>query len=232
MTLGRMLRPVLVCLSVSGAGLATASCGMVDDPHRFETMAAHVADIDLGDGGPRASAAPVRTAAEQGLRPALAPSGRPAGLQVEVMDPHALWDARDNDLRGVVTAAAKEAAPRLIEAAAPRIVAAAETEVRARLAQPLSQAQGLRPAIHRPTPQTRATIQLGAYSSEAAARSAWATVKDGAARQALGGLSPIFERVSVNGRSLTRLKVAAPADAATAICRAARVSDPWCARRT
>ena len=66
---------------------------------------------------------------------------------------------------------------------------------------------------------------------EAAARSAWTTVKAGAAGHALTGLSPVFERVTVNGRALTRLKVAAPTTAAVAICRAAQVNDPWCARQ-
>ena len=85
MTPSLLIRPVLACL----AAATLSACGMVDaDPHRFENMAEAVAAIPLDE--PR-EAAPVdavaaRTAAEAGLRPA---------LKVEVMDPHALWDARD-----------------------------------------------------------------------------------------------------------------------------------------
>ena len=56
-----------------------------------------------------------------------------------------------------------------------------------------------------------------------------ADLGDGAARAALDGLSPRFEPVTVNGRELVRLKVGAPADTAAEICRAAQISDPWCA---
>ena len=78
MTSGRMLRPALVCLfALSGSG-----CSMVEgDPHRFEKLAQGIADIPVD--GPRGKS---RTAAEAGLRPA---------MRVEVLDPHALWDARD-----------------------------------------------------------------------------------------------------------------------------------------
>ena len=82
MTPSLILRPVLACL----AAAALSACGMIDsDPHRFESMAEAVAAIPLDDEG---GAAP----AEAGLRPA---------LKVEVMDPHALWDARDGGLRGL-----------------------------------------------------------------------------------------------------------------------------------
>lgn len=226
MTFSAVFRPVLVCL----VGLTTASCGMVDgDPHRFESLANRVAEIPL-DGAAPANPAPVRTAAESGLRPADL-SARPGGLRVEVMDPHDLWDARDAGLRGAI----ERAAPALVEAATPVVAEAVIQRVSPRVAE----AAPMRPAIARPSVTRaatssglRTTIQLGAYSSEAAARSAWATVSAGAARSALKGLSPVFEAVQVNGRPFTRLKVAAPARAAVAICRAAEVTDPWCARRT
>lgn len=207
----------------------TSSCGMVEgDPHRFEGLAQHVADIRL-DGSTDApmSDRPVRTAAEAGLRPAIASGdGR---LKVEVMDPHDLWDARDAGLRGTI----HQVSTRAVEAAAPMVAEAVVQRVSTRM----SEAPPMRPVIvsssgARTAIQPRTTIQLGAYSSAEAARAAWTTVSSGAARGALKGLSPVFEAVQVNGRPFTRLKVAAPATAAAAICRAAEVSDPWCARRT
>lgn len=217
MTFTSAIRPVLVCL----LGLSTGSCGMIEaDPHRFERLARQVAAIPL-DGG-AAEGAPVRTATEAGLRPA-----HPAALRVEVLDPHDLWDAREAGLRGAI----ERAAPAMIEAAAPVVAGAVVQQVSARIAE----AAPLRPAIARTSASTasraRTTIQLGAFSSEAAARAAWARVRGGAARRALAGLSPVFETVQVNGRPFTRLKVAAPVGTAAAICRAAEVTDPWCARR-
>jgi hypothetical protein len=196
---------------MGAAMLSLGACGMVEgDPDRFETMAQRVADIRLS---PRASqdapAAPA-TAAEAGLRPA---------LRVEVLDPHALWDARDGGLRGVIEAAA----PAVAEAAAPAIVQAASDQVSRAVS------QNLRPAVAAPAVRQGAVIQLGAFSSEASAREAWTRFSTGEARAALSGLSPRFEPVTVNGRQLVRLKVGAPAAAAAEICRAARVSDPWCA---
>jgi len=216
------------------------------DPHRFEGLAERIADIPLdGHAQPAGLATPttskVRTArADDGLRPAL-----PSALRVEVMDPHDLWDARDGllpatnadapgapasngGLRGMV----ERNSARMAEAATPAVARAAVQQVSDRVA---AGASAMRPAMARPVAAPAAltshtVIQLGAYSTEAGARSAWTTVKAGAARHALAGLSPMFEAVEVNGRTLTRLKVAAPVAAATTICRAAQVADPWCAR--
>ena len=52
----------------------------------------------------------------------------------------------------------------------------------------------------------------------------------GDAAWALDGLSPVYEGVEVGGRRLTRLKVAAPAAGAAAVCAAAGIDDPWCNR--
>lgn len=215
MTSSRMLRPVLVC----AAALTTASCGLIDNPNRFETMAQHVADIPLDS----SAAASVRTAAQQGLRPAVS-----RNLKVEVMDPHELWDARDADL----AAAAARINSAGVREAAPTLAQGMVQQAAIRAARP----DGLRPAVARTEPQvapSRAmtTIQLGAYSTPEGARAAWSGVSRGTAKAALRGLSPIFETVQVNGRPFTRLKVSAPSAAAAAICRAAEVSDPWCARR-
>jgi hypothetical protein len=214
MTPSLIIRPVVVIVSA----VALNACGMIDsDPHRFENLANSVAAIDVG--GKSAAAAPPRSAAEAGLRPA---------LRVEVMDPHALWDARDG-LEGAV----ERAAPQLVAAAAPAVADAVVQQVSARIDAASSRA-GLRPALpaSRPTaPRTnRGLVQLGAYSSETAARSAWSRLKSGEAAWALNGLSPVYEGVEVGGRRLTRLKVTAPAAGAAAVCAAAGIDDPWCNR--
>ena len=196
------------------------------DPNRFENMAQAVADIPL-DGGPR----PVRTADETGLRPALLVSAAdvasPGALRVEVMDPHDLWDARDAGLRGAV----ERVAPAMIQAAAPVVAEAVVQQVSDRLAVPGSAPAIVRTAAipDRVATAARTTLQLGAFSSPAAARSAWSRIA--ASGQTVSGLSPLFEAVEVDGRSLTRLKVIAPADAARAVCRAADAAQLGCLRR-
>ncbi len=209
MSSGIALRPVLAGL----AGLLVSACGGFDsDPHRFENFAEQVAAIPV-DGRPAAVPTPP-TAAEAGLRPVHA-SDAPA-LQVVVMEPHDMWDARDG-LRGMIDSAA----PAIVEAAAPAVMQAAVDRVKA------APAEALRPAIQAAS-DAGTTIQLGAFSTRAAAEAAWARVSDGAAR----GLTPRFEPVRVNGRDFTRLKVGSvPVASAEALCRAAQVSDPWCAAR-
>lgn len=215
MTPSLIIRPVVLLVSA----VALNACGMVDsDPNRFENLANSVAAIDVV-GRSAAVASPARTATDAGLRPA---------LRVEVMDPHALWDARDG-LEGAV----ERAAPQLVAAAAPAVADAVVQQVSTRIDAASSRA-GLRPALStsRPAAQraNRGLVQLGAYSSEAAARSAWARLKSGEAAWALNGLSPVYEGVEVGGRRLTRLKVAAPAAGAAAVCAAAGIDDPWCNR--
>ncbi len=215
MQFSSLIRPVLACVLASSA----SACGMVDsDPNRFENMASWVADIPVSMDRPgEAQAQPVRTAGEIGLRSARAP------LKVEVMDPHELWDARD----GMVQDAVSRAAPAMIEAAAPVVVEAAAREVRARIAPRASEQRGMRPAVARPSGRL---VQLGAFASQDAARSAWARLKSGQAARYLADVQPVYEAVQVNGRNLVRLKVAAPAAGAAAVCAAARINDPWCAR--
>ena len=207
MTPSLLLRPVLAC----AAAASLSACGMIDsDPHRFEAMAESVAAIPL-DG--EAGAATARTQAETGLRPA---------LRVQVMDPHALWDARDGGLGRM----AGDPAPRLVAAMAPSTAEAVVQTVSARLDSAAAKA-GLRPAQPQrpkaPSGANAALVQIGAYSSEAAARAAWA-------RLDLDDLTPVFEAVEVDGRRLTRLKVRAPASGAAAVCAAAGIDDPWCHR--
>lgn len=215
MQFSSLIRPVLV----SVAALSASACGMVDaDPNRFENLAGYVADIPVSMERPGETAPkPIRTAAETGLRGARAP------LKVEVMDPHDLWDARDH----VVQDAVVRAAPAVIEAAAPMVVEAATREVQARVRP--SEQRGLRPAVHRASAGGR-LVQLGAFASEDAARGAWTRIKSGQAARYLADVQPVYEAVRVNGRNLVRLKVAAPAAGAAAVCAAARINDPWCTR--
>lgn len=215
MTPSLLIRPVLACLAAG----ALSACGMVEaDPHRFENMAEAVAAIPLDGQAPSSAApAPVRAAAghaaaDAGLRPA---------LQVQVMDPHALWDARDGGLRGM----AEEQGQRLAAAAAPAVADAVVRDVSTRIDRAAARA-GLRPARAPAAAAPHAAgklVQIGAYSSEAAARAAWA-------RLDLEGLTPVYEAVEVGGRRLTRLKVNAPATGAAAVCAAAGIDDPWCHR--
>lgn len=215
MTPSRSLRPVLLVL----AGFATSSCGMVEsDPNRFETMAQAVADIPL-DGEPPS----VKTAAEMGLRPAMVSGGEiasPGALRVEVMDPHDLWDARDAGLRGAV----EQAAPAMMEAAAPVVAQAVLQHVTDRMPD-----VGAITTSVRPTRNAVETLQLGAFSSPEAARAAWRRIS--AAGSPIAALTPAFEAVEVDGRTLTRLKVVAGADAARAVCRAADAAALGCLRR-
>ena len=218
MTPSLLIRPVLAC----AAAAALSGCGMVDaDPHRFESMAEAVAAIPL-DGQAKASPARtqvVRTAAEAGLRPA---------LRVQVMDPHALWDARDGGLRGM----AEEQGQRFAAAAAPVMAEAMVRNVSARIDSAVGQT-GLRPAKAAPAmtaARAGGLVQIGAYSSKAAAEAAWSRLASGGAAWAVDGLTPVFESVEVGGRQLTRLKVRAPAAGAAAVCAAAGIDDPWCHR--
>lgn len=206
-------RPVLALLLAMGL----TACGVVEsDPNRFENLAEQVAAIPLDGSTPTR---PVGTAAarsdDRGLRPA---------LRVEVMDPHALWDARDGGLGGVVQAATSRAAA----AAAPAVVDGVVAEVRGRV-DSVVRRPALRPAL-RVIEAERPLVQLGAYSTESAARAAWSRLQTGPAAEALQGLTPVLEPVEVGGRRLVRLKTPAPAAGAAALCAAAGVDDPWCRR--
>lgn len=196
-----VLRSLIRPVLVVLAGSALSACGAVEsDPARFENLARMVSDVPVSLERP-GEVKPPRSAAEIGLRKA-------EPLRVQVLDPHDLWDARDG------------LAPAVVKAATPVLAEAAVDEVKRRTAD-------LRPA----TLPTRAggtrLVQLGAFSSRAGAEAAWAKLKG---QDALSGLTPRFEPVTVGGRQLVRLKVSAPAEAASAICAAARVDGPWCAR--
>ena len=178
------------------------------DPHRFEKLAQGIADIPVDGRRPG-----LHTAAEDGLRPA---------VRVEVLDPHDFWDARD----GMMQEAVDRAAPTMIETAAPVVVQAVVERAGMRLASATGRSDALRPALN-PAEKHR-TIQLGAYSSERAARDAWRGLTGGDAQAILSDLQPRYEPAEVNGRSLVRLKVPVPADRISALCRSTQIEAPWC----
>ena len=222
MTPAEATRPVLIALACA-SGLAVAGCGAVDrNPHRFSAMAENVAAIDI----PLKPDSPHRAVEQAGLRPA-----RFTPVKVAVMDPHAMWDARDVQAgirhevedTGLRDAVIRVTQP-VVQAAAPAVAKAVADEAVARIQAPI-----LRPASLSAPTQGR-TIQLGAYSSPAGAQQAWARLR---AKSDLSGLSPVFEEVQVNGRSLTRLKVGpVSTETAAAVCRSADVADAWCARNS
>ncbi|MBB5745404.1 hypothetical protein [Brevundimonas variabilis] len=201
-----MLRPALVCLlALSGTG-----CTMVEgDPHRFEKLAQGIADIPVDGRGSLQ-----RSSAEAGLRPA---------VRVELLDPHDLWDARD----GFIEETVNRAAPAVVETAAPIVVKAVTERAGASLFDDAGRTDGLRSAL---IPENRhRTIQLGAYSSESAARAAWRGFSSGEASHVLEDLQPRYEQAQVSGRALVRLKVSAPVDRVGDICQSTRIDAPWCA---
>lgn len=203
MKLPVIARPALASLlALMGAG-----CGFVeDDPNRFEALAQKVANIRVSVDDPVAEV--------RGLRPGRhAQRAEAPHLRLEVMDAHAFLEARDGPLNGMI----EKAAPAIVQAAAPVVAEAVVREVTT---------AALRPAEPSAADRVRRMIQIGAYSSEQAARSAWDRLSSATA---FSGLAPRYETASVNGRTLTRLKVAVPAAAAAGVCRAAGVTDPWCA---
>lgn len=217
MTPARATRPVLIALT-----LALAGCGAVEgDRQSFQAMAERVAAIDIPL-DPKAigpGAASRQTAQAQGLRPA-----KFSPVHVAVLTPHQMWDARDVLSRGGSLALAEDKSEDGLRAAAPVVARAMVEQAVARTEAPM-----LRPAVVDMPPRAEGRmVQLGAYSSRAGAQAAWAQLK---ARASLSNLSPVFEGVEVNGRSLTRLKVGPiPVEAASALCAAAQVADPWCRR--
>ena len=224
------VRPVLapvLCLSLA-CGLA--GCGELDEPVRFQTLAERVAAIPV-DGNPDYRAYP-QSAVDAGLRSAQAP------LEVAVMEPHDMWDARDRMVDATVA--------RTVPAMAPIVAQAASQEIRRQVNGAMRPQRSLQPGRLTPDAEARlpplrpaesvltrsrsSLVQLGAYSSHSAAQAAWSRLSQGNARSVLANREPVFEPIEVNGRQLVRLKVRAPAGTAQQICAAARISDAWCHR--
>ena len=120
----------------------------------------------------------------------------------------------------------EKAAPAIVEAAAPVFAQAVADQVETRIADVRARADNLRPALA--AEDERRTLQLGAYSTQAAARLAWRDLSSGSAQSVLSDLQPRFEQAEVNGRSVVRLKVSTPSDRIDALCRTTRIDAPWC----
>lgn len=202
MTPAEATRPVLILIALSLSG-----CGAVDaDPHRFQALGEQVAALDIPLKAPHRGQTPQAAPSEihgSGLRP-----GKFSPVTVSVMSPVEMWDARDAQAQGLRDALKPMRQPAPL-ASQPTAVGDAGPRLRPVVAHAASR-----------------SVQLGAYSSEAAARAAWGRLE---ARADLAHLSPAYETVRVGDRLLTRLKVGPiSADQAANLCQAAQVSDPWC----
>lgn len=224
MPMQNAIRPVLTpaVLLIAAAGLS--GCGRLDEPVRFETLAERIAAIPVD------TEANYRTypqsAEEAGLRPASAP------LRVTVMEPHAMWDARDAMMGGAVDRVGPAIGPMAAEIARHQVQRQVGAAMQ-RASQPMTPVQqgtSLRPAGSVLQNQASQWVQLGAFSSQSAAQAAWSRLANGNARVVLQGMAPTFEAVEVEGRELVRLKVRAPTASARQICVAAQISDQWCHR--
>lgn len=207
MTPVRATRPVSIAAALT-LSLVLCGCGAgVEGEGGFEALADHVAAIDV-------PLKPVSSVDE----PATAVKARSGGfspVQVAVMDPHDMWDARDAQ-SGLRVMTARVVEP-VVESAAPVVMKAAAERATARLRGPEA-----------PSAPEGPLVQLGAYASEAAARQAWVRLSRD---PALGALTPRFETVTVGERTLIRLKVGATGGASSVeVCRAAGIDDPWCRR--
>ncbi|WP_312599510.1 SPOR domain-containing protein [Brevundimonas sp.] len=230
MTPAEATRPVLIAPALIAAvvgAAALAGCGAANgDPHRFGAFADQVAAVDVpltpGGGLPAPRA---RSAEAAGLRPV-----RFSAMKVAVMDPHAMWDARDDQAgvrRVAEDASLRDAVIRVVQ---PTVAVPVREAGGAKPAPEPERASLMHDAGLRRSTSSGRTIQLGAYSSPDAARQAWARLKTSAD---LAALTPVFESVQVQGRTLTRLKVGpVPGEAAASVCRAAAVADAWCARNS
>lgn len=232
MTFRRSLRPALAVLS----GILVASCSAVEEEaFSFEALAHEVASIPVGGAADTSRAYPsLPSSRELGLRPAMhLDPERPGSLVVEVLDPHALWDARDG-LRRSVTSMPETLLPQGDEAIRRRQdgLRPAAATVPAPAPAPVSVPLPAPAPAQVPSRASPATIQLGAFSSDAAARAAWNRVSTGPAAEALAGLEPDFVSVRINGKSMVRLRISAPSARAYVICRAADIIDPWCVKAT
>lgn len=206
MTFRIPIRPALA----TGLCAALSACGGAEaDPNRFENMAETVAAIPV-DGAPAKHASVVATP-----------------VSVEVMSPHALWEARDIDASGVrdrmVAAAAPAMTKAVVDQARFEVISAVQDVVPPRQAAPVAKPFDVRT-------EGTSLVQLGAYADEASARAAWTRMKAGDGGWALEGLAPVYEPADIGGRRVVRLKTRAPGAGAAALCAAAGIDDPWCHR--
>ncbi|MBN8553584.1 MAG: SPOR domain-containing protein [Caulobacterales bacterium] len=179
--------------------VALGGCSLVEaDPQRFERWAESVAAIPMTDEpvGLRPAAFPAQV---MGLRPAVDLGSR-TPMRIEVVEAEELWEHRANGFQ-----AAGEALPHPVaEVVVERAVARA----------PVVAQQVVRTLTH--------TVQLGAFSSRAAAEAAWSRV---AGHTAFSGTTPRYEEIQRDGRTLVRLRTDVAASHVRAACQAAQAGD-------
>lgn len=205
------LSATLRLIPLMAATAALAACDAADqDGERFEKVAERIAAIPLTADEAQGAGTPRPASPREEARAPVVP------LRVELMTPHQLWDARDGIRVRPAVVLPRDPEPVAAPAAEP-----AEKPAAPALPPPAAPVQTAQVAAA----DNRTTIQLGAYGSQAAAQNAWDQLA--AVTQ---GLNPVFEPVTVNGRSLVRLKVQAGEGQARALCAVAAASDAWCLR--
>lgn len=194
--------------------LTACDTGSSSDGSRYQQWAETVSTIPLDPASAQADNAPNQISLEPSSRE---PSSR--ALRVELMTPHQLWDARNGPLKVPTMEVLENISPT-------EIVRTAET------APSPARETRLPETVMASTAETSTAptklIQLGAYSSEQAARQAWQRVQSSVGTSQAGGLHPRFETVEVSGRQLVRLRVATTDDQARSLCQALASNDPWC----
>lgn len=202
----------LTLLVVPAFALALVACdtGSSADGSRYQQWAQTVSTIPLdpasGQGETPQSQIALEPASEE-------PSNK--ALRVELMTPHQLWDARNGPLKVPTMEVLENISPTEI------VRTAVTTAAPAREAPQTT-------ATSTPAASPTKLIQLGAYSSEQAARQAWQGVQNSLGTAQANGLKPRFETVEVAGRQLVRLRVATTDDQARNLCQALASNDPWC----
>ncbi len=217
----------LAAVLVSGAVLAGCIEAPRNDGQMFQRWAQAVAEIPTSDAEAAArdtnraratlaraghadpadsfTAQVVAVAAEQaGLRPA---------MSVDVVDPLELPNARDLGLRGMMT-----------------VADAVMSEQPARMVR-ASTTVATQQRVSAPAASGGWAARRAAFRTRQEAEAAWARLKSTDAGL-LAGVSARFETVDLGARGkwVRLMTSAVPTQAAAArICRAAGVSDPWCA---
>lgn len=200
-------------IAVSAFALALSGCdtGGSAEGTRYQQWAQTVSTIPLDPATGQTEAPQSRIA----LEPAHEKSSNKA-LRVELMTPHQLWDARNGPL--------KVPTMEVLENISPTEMVRTAVAV----ANPSPQPSEERASANINAATATKLIQLGAYSSEQAARHAWQRVQSSVGPAQSSGLEPRFETVEVSGRQLVRLRVATTDDQARSLCQALASDDPWC----
>lgn len=204
------MRPLM---SLAAVAMLVAACDTASDaqPSAYQAWADKVATIPLTPASDAGTSfdAPRITLPLDPQKPQ--PDAKPStGMKVELVSPHQLWDLRDGPVK----------LPSIEISEGPPVPPPANKAAIAPAARPAASV----------TPNTAGarTIQLGAFSTQQQAQSAWNRLSSGSDKADLAGLSPRFDPVQVNGRTLIRLRVSASAQQAQTLCQSIAAADPWC----